>query len=305
MENGGSMKLESLQEYVTLVKHQSFTSAARELYLAQPSLSAHINAMEKELGVPLIDRSNGSFGLTPAGTTFLEYAQQIIRSYAEARERCSMIAAKARPLRIGSSPATSSHRPDLGNALDTPLEFVDFDLETSLFGALTKGVVDIGTIADFSNNPSLSEEAAAKGIAYRSAGKAKAAICVMKSHPLAAKSSLARADLRGCTAVIASGANFDSWKSVIIQMLGEDSGLEFRLNPVKHFGNLVNVDLRDCIHICGLEAMRAWFGHRDDMVIYEKLDGEDMLYLHGFAYLASNTAAAALAERLSQLAAAS
>jgi hypothetical protein len=88
-------------------------------------------------------------------------------------------------------------------------------------------------------------------------------------------------------------------------MLGEDSGLEFRLNPVKHFGNLVNVDLRDCIHICGLEAVRTWFGHRDDMVIYEKLDGEDMLYPDGFAYLASNTVAAALAERLSQLAAAS
>jgi DNA-binding transcriptional LysR family regulator len=297
------MKLESLHEYVALVKHQSFTDAARELYLSQPSLSSHISAMEKELGFSLIDRDKSAFGITPAGATFLEYAQQIINSYREAKERCSAIADKGLPLRISSSSTVSSPYLALGKVLGVPLEFVDLDLETSLFTALTKGIVDIGTIADFSNDPSLSKRAAAKGIVYRASGIGRAGVCMMRSHPLAAKDSLSRTDLRGSTVIIASGAHFDNWKHTVIQILGNDNGVEFRLNPVKHISNLVNADLRDCIHICGLEALQVWFGHRDDMIIFDKLNGEELLYPEGFAYLSSNDAAAALAEKLCQLAA--
>jgi DNA-binding transcriptional LysR family regulator len=294
------MKLELLSEYVTLVKHQSFTNAARELYLTQPSLSGHISSMEKELGFFLVDRNSSSFGITPAGSTFLEYAQQIIDSYAEAKSRCLGIAAEARPLKIGSFPVNSSCYRALSEMTDVSFEFVDLDLETSSLAAIAKGKVDLALIAGFSDNASVGDEAEEKGITYRALGTGRGAVCMMRSHPLAAKVELDRLDLRGSTVVINSGACFDSWKYAIIQMIGEDLNLEFRLSPVRYHSNLARIDLRDCIHICGLEAMRGWFAHRDDMVIYDRLGGEELLYPEGLIYLTSNASAAALAERLSQ-----
>jgi DNA-binding transcriptional LysR family regulator len=294
------MKLELLSEYVTLVKHQSFTNAARELYLTQPSLSGHISSMEKELGFFLIDRNSSFFAITPAGATFLEYAQQIIDSYADARIQCRRISAEERPLRVGSFPVNSSYYRALSEMTDASFEFVDLDLETSSLAAVARGTVDLALIAGFSDNTPISEEAEAKGLAYRALGMGRGAICMMQSHPLAATVELSRLDLRGSTVMINSGACFDSWKHAIIQMLGEDLGFEFRLSPVRYHSNLTRIDLRDCIHICGLEAMRGWFAHRDDMIIYDQLDGEELLYPEGFIYLASNASAAALAERLAQ-----
>jgi hypothetical protein len=257
--------------------------------------------MEKELGFSLVDRSSNSFDLTPAGATFLEYAQQIIDSYAEARGRCLTIAREEQPLKVSGIPVYSAYYQNLGTMRDISYVFVDLDLETSLFTALTKGIVDIGTIIDFTGNALLSKEAEEKGIAYRASGKGKAAICMMRSHPLASKASLTRSDLYGATILIGSGANFDSWKYAVMLIFGEDIGLEFRLSLVRHYSNLANSDLRDSLHICSSGAVRGWFAHREDMVIFDRVDGEELLYPEGFAYLASNASAAALAERLARV----
>jgi DNA-binding transcriptional LysR family regulator len=288
------MKLESLYEYVTLVKRQSFTEAARALYLSQSSLSSHIIAMEKELGFFLIDRSDKVFGLTPAGSEFLTYAQQAIRSYATIKERCAMIADKGRSLRISGVSVQSPYYRALNDMMDVSYEFVDLDLETYLFFALVKGIIDIGVCVDFTDDPVLSREAEEKGIAYLPSGMGKAAICMMRSHPLANKEALSRRDLFGCTTLINSGANFDSWKHEVLRMLGEDIGLEFRLAPIRHVSNLSKVDLGDCLHICGLKAVNEWFAHRDDIVIFDQLDGQNMLHTNGFVYLASNRRAKVL-----------
>ncbi|MDR2197248.1 MAG: LysR family transcriptional regulator [Coriobacteriales bacterium] len=297
-----SMKLESMFEYVTLVKEQSFTDAARKLYLSQSTLSSHIIAMEKELGFPLIDRSEKTFNITPAGATFLEYAQQAIEQYAEAKDRCVQVAGRKRPVRIHSFSPVSPYYRALDSLLDESYTFVDLDLETPLFAALTKGIVDISLSVDFTDNPALMREAVEKGIAYLPTGTSRSAICLMRSNPLASKPSLTRSDLYGRVTLINSGANFDSWKHAVLRMLGDDVGLEFRVSPVRHISNLVKIDLGDCLHICGLEAVRTWFGQRDDMVIFEQLDGKDMLHSEGFAYLKANERAETLALKLCEVA---
>ena len=73
------MKISTLREFVALAKNRSFVQAAKELYVSQPSLSAHIAALEKDLGFTLADREGGHFVLTPAGMSFLEYAQSAVR----------------------------------------------------------------------------------------------------------------------------------------------------------------------------------------------------------------------------------
>ena len=50
------MNTEWLHEYIVFARHLNFSSAAKALNMAQPTLSKHMIALEKWVGVPLIDR---------------------------------------------------------------------------------------------------------------------------------------------------------------------------------------------------------------------------------------------------------
>ena len=43
------MELKQLESFVAVVEYKSFTEAAKKLYISQPTISTHIQALEKEL----------------------------------------------------------------------------------------------------------------------------------------------------------------------------------------------------------------------------------------------------------------
>ena len=51
------MELKQLASFEAVIKYESFTHAAEKLFLSQPTVSAHVQQLEKELGVRLIDRT--------------------------------------------------------------------------------------------------------------------------------------------------------------------------------------------------------------------------------------------------------
>ncbi|MEZ4646453.1 MAG: LysR family transcriptional regulator [Chloroflexota bacterium] len=71
------MKINYLCEFVTIANLGSFTLAAEELYISQSTLSKHIMALEKELGVQLFDRSIRDIVITETGQLILPYAKQL------------------------------------------------------------------------------------------------------------------------------------------------------------------------------------------------------------------------------------
>lgn len=58
-------------------KERSFTKAAQNLYISQPSLSARIKKIEEIIGEPLFDRSTTPLQLTEVGKVYLEAAEEI------------------------------------------------------------------------------------------------------------------------------------------------------------------------------------------------------------------------------------
>lgn len=72
-----------LKVFVTLAEQKSFTKTAEALRISQPAVSQHISELEKHLDVKLFDRLKGETALTPAGRVLEEYAQSILRKYAE------------------------------------------------------------------------------------------------------------------------------------------------------------------------------------------------------------------------------
>lgn len=61
-----------------VVKHKSFTKAAKYLYLSQPTISSHIQTLEEELNSQLIIRTTKSIEITPRGWELYECASNIL-----------------------------------------------------------------------------------------------------------------------------------------------------------------------------------------------------------------------------------
>jgi DNA-binding transcriptional LysR family regulator len=79
------MNIRQLECFVALVDEGSFTRAAREIGIAQPSLSQHIRALEDELSGRLIERLPRGIALTPAGRTLLPEARAAVRAVERGR----------------------------------------------------------------------------------------------------------------------------------------------------------------------------------------------------------------------------
>lgn len=71
------MDLQHMREFVGLSQHASFRSAAKALYISQPTLGKHVAALEAELGCALVEREP-QMRLTPAGRYFLDRAVSLL-----------------------------------------------------------------------------------------------------------------------------------------------------------------------------------------------------------------------------------
>lgn len=74
------MDFKQIEAFVYVVRHKSFSKAADAIYLTQPTVSAHINSLENEIGTKLIDRSGKEVLPTEAGNIFFEYAINLMNT---------------------------------------------------------------------------------------------------------------------------------------------------------------------------------------------------------------------------------
>lgn len=72
------IELSKLEAFIYAAAHLSFSEAAKQLQLTQPTISHRIKMLEQELNVPLFDRSGHTLTLTEAGRVLLPWAQKLI-----------------------------------------------------------------------------------------------------------------------------------------------------------------------------------------------------------------------------------
>jgi DNA-binding transcriptional LysR family regulator len=73
-----AVTLTQLHAFLTVVRRGSVTAAAEELVVTQPSVSAAVSALERELGVRLTERAGRTVRPTAAGEAYAPYAADVL-----------------------------------------------------------------------------------------------------------------------------------------------------------------------------------------------------------------------------------
>lgn len=75
---GYRMDFRILRYFLAVAREQSFTKAAEQLHITQPTLSRQLAVLEEELGVKLLVRSGRNITLTDQGIFFKRRAQELL-----------------------------------------------------------------------------------------------------------------------------------------------------------------------------------------------------------------------------------
>src|SRR5580700_7091819 len=145
-----AISLRQLEYFVTVVDEGSFTRAAELLQVSQPGLSHQIQALERELGGPLLERLPRKVRLTPAGRTALPHARA---SLAHA-QRASSAARRASGVETGELHVGTLYSISTGilpGALhtwrrgypDLQVHLVEFRHTNDLIAAMEAGQADV------------------------------------------------------------------------------------------------------------------------------------------------------------------
>lgn len=99
-----------LQTFLHVAQSMSFSEAATQLHLTQPTISHHIKTLERDLGVELFDRSGSSLCLTEAGSLLLPRARKLVRETFEIQQMMESLDERiVGQLRIACSTTTGKY----------------------------------------------------------------------------------------------------------------------------------------------------------------------------------------------------
>ena len=78
--------LGQIEAFVQVAQHRSFSKAAESLFLTQPSVTARIQSLERDLGESLFERNGRGVRLTEMGASFLPYARRALKALQDGRD---------------------------------------------------------------------------------------------------------------------------------------------------------------------------------------------------------------------------
>lgn len=100
------MDIQKLRSLVLLAETGSYSVAAERLYTSQSNVSKQIQALERELNVPLVDRTHRTIRLTTAGETAVGYARRMV---SDSDAMLAELGGRASVLRLASLPVMAHY----------------------------------------------------------------------------------------------------------------------------------------------------------------------------------------------------
>ena len=141
------MEIKQLESFAAVVRLGSFTRAAEELYISQPTVSTHIRTLEEELNTRLILRTTKSIEVTAAGKKVYDDAVSIL----QLRDRMLQESAGGakRIIHLGASTIPSAYvlpeiLPAFGRLHPNTFFVIHQSDSQGVIDGLTDGVFDVG-----------------------------------------------------------------------------------------------------------------------------------------------------------------
>ncbi|MFD5468946.1 transcriptional regulator CynR [Streptomyces sp. NPDC127105] len=105
-----ALELRHLRYLLAVAEHGSFTRAAEDLRISQPTLSQQVRQLERSVGVPLLDRTGRGVRLTDAGETYARHARRALRDLAAAERAVQDVQDLTRGhLRLAATPTFTAY----------------------------------------------------------------------------------------------------------------------------------------------------------------------------------------------------
>jgi DNA-binding transcriptional LysR family regulator len=176
-----------LKSFLVASEHLNFSEAAKQLHLAQSTISHHIKLLEKEMGVELFDRSGPGINLTEAGRLLLPWARKIIQQSVEMKEvMASLQNGIVGHLRIACSTTAGKYvLPQLAARFCQRFPRIHVSIlacmPLDVTHRLLEGQANLGVVSSELNDP---------GLEYQEFFKDSINLIVSKNHPWSVRTSI-------------------------------------------------------------------------------------------------------------------
>jgi LysR family hydrogen peroxide-inducible transcriptional activator len=147
------MELQQLRYLVAVAATRSFTRAARECHVTQPTLSHQIKKLEDDVGEPLLQRFKKGAFLTPLGERIHQHAVTVLATVDLARQEASAFSRQVQgTLRLGGSPTIApAYLPQVLRACRKAHPGISFqiteDPTENLLLAMRRGALDLAVLS--------------------------------------------------------------------------------------------------------------------------------------------------------------
>jgi DNA-binding transcriptional LysR family regulator len=104
------IQLVQVEGFLEVARRGSVSRAAESLFITQPTLTARLHALERELGTSLFLRTPHGMRLTDAGRAWMPFAERALRALVDGRDALQQVlSASAGHLMIAAAPAVSTY----------------------------------------------------------------------------------------------------------------------------------------------------------------------------------------------------
>lgn len=143
------MDLKQLEIFVAVVECQSFSEAAKKIFLSQPTVSSNVKQLEQEFNVLLLQRTTRQLSLTSEGQRFFKHAKQILDATYDLYDEFGSAKTASHRILIGGSTIPSAYiLPQLLSEFQKAYAPLQFEIKQTdsdgVIDALIDRKVDIG-----------------------------------------------------------------------------------------------------------------------------------------------------------------
>jgi DNA-binding transcriptional LysR family regulator len=210
------VELRQLRYLIGVIQHGGFRSAARELGVAQPTLTAQVRQLELEVGALLVDRTSRPIRATAAGSVVVARGHELLAIVAELESEISTIAGQQTGrLRLGTNHWAMPIVPSLVAAFTSRYPNIDVLLRGVSMEAprlMLRGELDVCLLALRTG-----EEHMPRQLQSRKLFSFEHVFAVPQGHRLADRELVNLEDLAGERLVLSSGSSGASLKQALSQ----------------------------------------------------------------------------------------